>query len=287
MEPQRTQDKTNITAVSGFAADETPSLNIHVLASGSKGNAAIIENVHTHKALAVDCGICKRAFFEGCAEVGVSLDAIEGILITHEHTDHTKGLGVVTRGLTAKGFLPRIFAGKKTSASSNELRLLRDTIELHHFTDDESFSLAGIHVQAFATSHDTVESFGFRFSVENDAIGYMTDSGMVTPEAYEALQGCRVLALESNHDSRMLETGPYPAMLKRRVASNKGHLSNAQAAEALEKLMSSKLERVIAMHISENNNTYRLPRESFEKTLEQHDHPAEALAAFQQRVVSS
>lgn len=257
-----------------------------MLASGSKGNASIIEDTQSKRALVVDCGICKRDFFERTAEVGVDVASIEGILITHEHTDHTKGLGVVTRGLAAQGIHPKLYTGIKTRGASKEIKALEDALDIHCFRNEDSLSLAGITVWAFATSHDAAESFGFRFESEGDAIGYMTDTGVVTPEAHEALQECRVLALESNHDTRMLETGPYPYVLKQRVASERGHLSNTQASEALTSLMNSKLEQVIAMHISKNNNTYPLPRKTLEETLALHDHPARVQSAFQYRVLS-
>ena len=99
-------------------------------------------------------------------------------------------------------------------------------------------------------------------------LGYVTDTGIVTEEAWEALAGVRLLALESNHDARMLATGPYPYPVKRRIASNRGHLSNEQAAEALARLVHEGLEQVVAMHVSQENNTYRLPRETLAAALD-------------------
>lgn len=262
-------------------------LRIHVLASGSKGNAAIIEDTQSHRALVVDCGICKRDFFDRCSELGIQPDAIEAFVITHEHSDHTKGLGVVSRGLAAKGFSPVLYAGQKTARASKEITALQNSLNIQSIKNEDSLTIAGIKVQVFATSHDAAESFGFRFEANGDAIGYATDTGYISTEAFEALQDCRVLALESNHDTRMLETGPYPYVLKQRVASDKGHLSNAQAAEALEKLLNNKLEQVLAMHISENNNTYPLPRKVLEEVLARNEHPAHVRAAFQHKVVSS
>ncbi len=262
---------------------------MHVLASGSKGNATIIENAVMGKALLVDCGICKRDFFTRSEEVGVLLSSIEGILITHEHTDHTKGLGVVLRGLAKQGLHPTLYVSAAVGQASAEINSLKDTCAVQLFRQNEVLVIADIETRVFATSHDAVESFGFRFTerTTSEAIGYLTDSGIITPEAFEALQDCHVLALESNHDKRMLETGPYPYMLKQRVASDTGHLSNAQAADALEHLLSDKLRHVVAMHISENNNTYRLPTETFAEVLSRNTHPAQARSAYQNRIVSA
>ncbi|MGI6105734.1 MAG: MBL fold metallo-hydrolase [Raoultibacter sp.] len=262
-------------------------LQIHVLASGSRGNAAIIEDIVTKRSLLVDCGVCKRDFFSRASEVGVDPAHIEGILVTHEHGDHTKGIGVVTRGLHKIGCEPKLYTTKAIAHASAEIEKVQETCDIEHFSADDSLSIAGVSVHVFATSHDSVESVGFRFEQDNDAIGYLTDSGVMTPASFDALKACRILTLESNHDTRMLETGPYPYHVKQRVGSDRGHLSNAQAQEALESLLDTQLKQVIAMHISENNNTYRLPREGFEEVLARNNHPAAVQTAFQHRIVSA
>ena len=114
----------------------------------------------------------------------------------------------------------------------------------------------------------------------------MTDTGVVTGAAHEALQGCRILALEANHDPTMLKNGPYPRALQERVSSEHGHLSNGQASEELKSLLHPGLEEVIAMHISENNNTYRMPVECLRGVVLQESHPATVVCAYQQRLVS-
>ena len=139
---------------------------------------------------------------------------------------------------------------------------------------------------AFRTSHDAACSFGFRLWAKDDVLGYMTDTGVVTGAAHEALQGCRILAIEANHDPAMLKNGPYPRALQERVSSEHGHLSNGQASEELRSLLHPGLEEVIAMHISENNNTYRLPVESLRGVVRQESHSATVVCAYQQRLVS-
>ena len=107
---------------------------------------------------------------------------------------------------------------------------------------ESQLSLAGIQVFAFRTSHDAASSFGFRLWAKDDVLGYMTDTGVVTGAAHEALQGCRILAIEANHDPAMLKNGPYPRALQERVSSERGHLSNEQASEELRKLLHPGLE---------------------------------------------
>jgi len=263
-----------------------PQLRLHVLASGSKGNCSVVENVATGACVVVDCGISKRAFMEGCAACGVDVARIEAILVTHEHADHTKGLGVMTRGLARAGVFPALYASEAVHRASRDIRAIEDAVDMRHFSRGDDLALAGMSVHAFPTLHDAAESFGFRFDCAGDSIGFMTDTGIVTGEAHEALVGCRVLALESNHDLRMLENGPYPRYLKDRIASERGHLSNDQSAELLVQLLDNQVECVIGMHVSENNNTYRLPHDMFQETLARHDHPARALVGYQNRLVS-
>ena len=268
------------------ARERSAPLRLHVLASGSKGNCSVVENTPTGACVVIDCGISKSAFMERMGACGLDPVCVEAILVTHEHADHTKGLGVVTRGLARLGARPPLYASAAVHAASTELRALEDAVDMRHFARGDDLSLAGMAVHAFATSHDAAESFGFRFDCAGDAVGFMTDTGVVTGDACESLQGCRVLALEANHDLGMLENGPYPYYLKRRIASDRGHLSNDQSAELLGALLDDSLESVVGMHVSQNNNTYRLPRIALADVLACNDHPACALVGFQDRPLS-
>lgn len=266
--------------------DNRPSLALHVLASGSKGNASIVENTRTGACVMVDCGVCKRDLFTRCEEAGIALDRIAGILITHEHADHTKGLGVVLRGMARQNLHPRIFASRLVVGESSSIREALDLVDLCELSAGDDLSLAGIDIHAFPTSHDCAESFGFRFALDGDSIGFMTDSGICTSQAHEALRRCRILAIESNHDSKMLRNGPYPYSIKKRIASSEGHLSNEQSAALLEDLLCDELEQVVAMHISETNNTYRLPVDELGAILARNTHPACVVSSRQRTLVS-
>ncbi|MEQ3362496.1 MBL fold metallo-hydrolase [Raoultibacter massiliensis] len=263
-------------------------LSIHVLASGSGGNASVIVDGATGKAIVIDCGICKRDFFSRCEEAGVSLANIEGILITHEHTDHTKGLGVALRGMAKLGLEPAVFVSEGVHAKSSEIRALDAMADIRPYTDADALSLGGMLVHPFATSHDSVESYGFRIEgPAGDALGFMTDTGIVTDAAFAHLKRCRILAIESNHDEKLLAEGPYPYVVKRRIASDAGHLSNVQSADVLEGLLCDELEHVIAMHVSENNNTYRLPEDALSEVVARNAHAARVQVAYQHMRVSA
>lgn len=290
-------------------------LKLHVLASGSKGNAAIVENAETGSGVLIDCGICKRDFLNRCDEAGFDPARLEAVLITHEHGDHTKGLGVVLRGLAKLGCAPVVYMNRACVDNSSTLQKIAgdfetaplDATHALFLGEGASESLNGasacdgrvvraadLRVLPFATSHDAAASFGFRIEApDGDALGYITDSGIVTSAAHAALRDVRILALESNHDERMLKNGDYPYIIKKRIASELGHLSNPQATEELAALITESRaaglrtpETVVAMHISQNNNDYDLPRAALEKGLAIADGNARVLCGYQGRLTS-
>ena len=293
-------------------------IRLHILASGSGGNAAIAENGTTGEGVLIDCGICKRDFFARAEEAGFDVAGLRAVVVTHDHGDHTKGVGVVLRGLAKAGVVPTVHASAAIFAASAPLRDAVTSVDAPFapFTAGDVLELAGLVVRPFRTSHDAAESYGFRFdelagskgkgsgkgnakgfganradasaaiSDTPDSLGYVTDTGIMTEEAWDALAGVRLLALESNHDVRMLETGPYPYVIKQRIASERGHLSNAQAAEALGRLAHNDLRHVAAMHVSQENKTYRLPRETFEAVIAERGLATTVSVAFQNRLVT-
>ena len=290
-------------------------LKLHVLASGSKGNAAIVENAESGAGVLIDCGICKRDFLERCDEAGFDPARLEAVFITHEHGDHTKGLGVVLRGLAKLDCAPTVYMNRACVENSSTLQKITDGFQTAPlgaaltFSQDENenacrngasacdesvVNVACLRVLPFATSHDAAASFGFRIEAnDGDALGYITDSGIVTSVAHAALRDVRILALESNHDERMLKNGDYPYIIKKRIASELGHLSNPQATEELAALIAESRaaglrtpETVVAMHISQNNNDYDLPRAALEEGLAIADGNARILCGYQGRLTS-
>ena len=273
-------------------------LALHVLASGSSGNAAVVENVVTGAGVLIDCGICKRDFLSRCDQAGFDPARIEAAFVTHEHGDHVKGLGVVLRGLAKLGCQPPIYVARGCVANSDALAKVTEAFEVRELAAAAGASVieaAGVRVIPFATSHDAAASFGFRIedAADGDAIGYLTDSGVVTPAAHAALADVRILALESNHDPKMLAAGPYPYVVKQRIASDAGHLSNGQAAAELAALVAASRaagqrepQTVVAMHISQNNNEYSLAKRTLEAALAEANCAADVLCGYQARLTS-
>lgn len=320
-------------------------LALHVLASGSSGNAAVIENTATGAGVLIDCGICKRDFLNRCDEAGFDPGRIRAMLVTHEHGDHVKGLGVVLRGLAKIGNVPPVFAAGACTANSSALAKVAEAFDVRelaaecaqtgsrdmagafddamphtaapgtivaagmhttgptafeaatpHATGSSAVEAAGMRITPFATSHDAAASFGFRIedATDGDAVGYLTDTGVVTAQAHAALRDVRILALESNHDPKMLAAGPYPYAIKQRIASNSGHLSNDQAAAELGTLVAESRaagkrlpQTVVAMHVSQNNNDYSLARRTLEAALGDAGCYAETLCGYQARLTTA
>ena len=226
----------------------TPHMHLYILASGSKGNAAVVEG--PEGSVLVDCGLSRRELHRRADVVGCDLGRVCAVLVTHEHGDHTSGLSVI-----CNHFDGPVYATAGTAGARAHLTRLPFTLVDH----DCTLQLGGMTIHAFPLSHDVADPMCFRFEVFEDgeladAIAWATDTGKLTNEALELLQGCRILGIEANHDSQMLATGPYPGYLKARVAGTRGHLSNDQAAEALPLLVTDDTETIVAMHISQKNN---------------------------------
>lgn len=267
------------------ASDQDARLELLVLGSGSKGNASVVCDRVSGKGILIDAGICKRDVFAFSEQGGFDLEGLRAIIITHSHSDHVKNLGVITRGLKACGIEVPIYAHRSTLATSKELQKVEGANEIVHFAVDEQIEAGPLRIRVLEASHDTEVSFGFRIECGGDALGFLTDTGMVPQATLEGLRGVRVLALESNHDEKMLRNGPYPRILKERVGSERGHLSNTQAAEVLAELLDETLETVVCLHISENNNTYRLPVETLRAVVEDSGYAAQVVCAYQHRPV--
>ncbi len=234
-------------------------MRLIVLASGSSGNCALVES--GGRAVLLDAGISARETLRRIAVAGAVDARIEAILLTHEHVDHVRGARVLARRL---GIPVMATAGTLQAA----VGALADVPEVIAIARRGQFQAAGMRISSFATAHDASESCGYVFeSRRGHRAGVATDTGVVTPEIAEALSGCHVLGLESNHDETMLAVGPYPPFLKRRIAGDRGHLSNDAAASALGTLAWKGLSHVFALHLSEQNNTPERARAALARTL--------------------
>ena len=226
-------------------------LRVVFLGSGSGGNATAVTDGTT--TLLIDCGFSAREVARRMCAAGLSPDGVEAILLTHEHSDHLRGVEVFARRHSCK-----VHATRGTRRAAGLDAIGSEVITL--VPGDESV-VGSLTVVTFRTSHDAAEPVGFRIETAGGKrFGLATDTGVLTPETAEALAEVDLLGIESNHDPSMLENGPYPSFLKRRIRSAQGHLSNPDAADALDRLVSSRLRHVFALHRSDTNNTASLAK---------------------------
>ncbi|MGN1315183.1 MAG: MBL fold metallo-hydrolase [Lachnospiraceae bacterium] len=227
------------------------------IASGSSGNCIYVGTQATH--LLVDVGISGRRTESGLNSLGLSGADLDGILITHEHTDHISGLGVLSR----KYHIP-IYATEGTIRAIQRMTAL-GKIEEELFVPiraDTSFILKDIQVNPMKTSHDASEPVAYRFRHGRKKMAIATDLGTYNDYTVESLKGMDVLFLEANHDVNMLQVGPYPYALKQRILGDKGHLSNERSGQLLGKLLHDKLQAVVLGHLSKENNLPELAYET-------------------------
>lgn len=233
-------------------------MKICLLASGSKGNALLIESGRTR--LLIDAGLSAREIRRRLDLIGVAADTLSGLLITHEHTDHVRGLGPLVRQLDLPVYLHTELAGA--------LHDVGRPARVQEFAPGEDFAIDGLTIQAFSVTHDALAPVGFTLTDEQGKVGVATDLGIATRLVAERLQGCHTLVLETNHDEEMLRDGPYPWALKQRVRSNHGHLSNLAGGALLGSLLWSGLETVFLGHLSETNNQPRLALDAVRQVLD-------------------
>lgn len=231
-------------------------LHLHILGSGSKGNCALVEG--PQGLIMIDNGFSRRKVLSRMHDLGLNEGDVRALVLTHEHTDHVSGISVWCRA-----FPVELYA----SVGTPGMRKYLAELPFCEFIPGTSFIIAGVTVATFGTSHDVTNPVGFRFSCDGDVIGYATDTGVLPEHALATLADARILALESNHDVPMLRTGPYPRYLQDRIISERGHLSNAQAAKAATQLVTDHTEQLIAMHISQENNRPSLAVRSFAEAL--------------------
>ena len=227
------------------------------IASGSSGNCIYAGSGHTH--LLVDSGISKKKIEEGLKILDVKGEELDGILITHEHSDHIQGLGVFSR----KYEIP-IYATKGTIEGIRSYKSLGAMPEglLHVIKTDQDFMLGDITVHPFAISHDAKEPCGYRMNCQGRSAAVATDLGTYDDYIVDRLRGLHLLILEANHDINMLQTGPYPYFLKQRIFGERGHLSNELCGQLLGKILHDRFHAVMLGHLSKENNFPELAYET-------------------------
>ncbi len=224
-------------------------VEFYSLASGSKGNCTYIATENTK--ILIDVGLSCRETEKKLKEIEVNIEEIDGIFITHEHIDHIKGVGVLSRKYKIPIYSleeTREEILKKKNQGKIEERLLRCIYV------DEKNVINDICIEAFEVPHDAVKTVGYEIKVNDIKICIATDLGHITKDVKNRLTGCDILLIESNYDEYMLQTGKYPRALKERIKSNLGHLSNIEAGRLIVDIVDTKLKYLFLGHISDENN---------------------------------
>ncbi|MCF6290916.1 MAG: MBL fold metallo-hydrolase [Desulfobacterales bacterium] len=216
-----------------------------VLGSGSKGNATYVASGTT--SLLIDGGFSGLEIRKRLAVIGIDISSLTAILVTHEHSDHIRGVGVLSR----QGRLP-VYANPATHTAAGPT--LKKLFARREFETGTSFVINDFEIHPFSVSHDTADPVGFVLRNGRASLGLCTDTGMVSRLMHHRLAHCNGLVLESNHDPVLLKNGTYPPYLKQRIRGNKGHLANRDSARFLLALWHQGLEHVVLAHLSDANN---------------------------------
>lgn len=220
-------------------------IRISTLASSSKGNAAVVSTGNTH--LLIDTGISALRIRKGLAECGLSVKDIDGVLYTHEHSDHLCGLGVLAKKDTLSIYCSRYL--------SRDLQAIAPSAKLNYIEPGCAFEVGDITITPIEVSHDAADPLGYLFQQGDDKLGYITDTGRITRSMRHLLGGVQALYLESNYAPQMLQDSGRPYDIIERIAGDWGHLSNAQAAEVVATVAHEELRHIILGHISPECNT--------------------------------
>jgi len=240
-------------------------VSISVLASGSRGNTAVVESSQAR--ILVDAGISCRETFKRLKLTGLDPKSISAILITHEHSDHVYGLATLAKKLD----LPVFMTGATHQAWARSLRddagQLPKLAKLEIFSAGRQFQIADITVTPFTIPHDAADPVGFTFRAEGAKIAFATDLGYMPASVRDHLRRCDVIIIESNHDVEMLRVGPYPWSVKQRVMSRVGHLSNDSLAQFFAEDYDGGASHIVLAHLSEQNNHPEVARRVAEDAL--------------------
>ena len=223
------------------------SFKICVLASGSSGNAIYLSTSNTK--ILIDAGINSKQLILRLDKIGVKPEEIDGICLSHEHSDHTNGIRIFQ-----KKFNTKVYSNSGTHDGYKKVPKNID-VSFQIFQTNAIFKIGDITIESFLIPHDAIEPVGFILSHNNKKIGIVTDIGITTPAIIEKLTGCEIMVIEANYDDDLLNDAPRPWNLKQRIRSRQGHLSNTEAAQLISDCNSVALQKVILAHLSSDCNT--------------------------------
>ena len=221
-------------------------LSVCMLASGSRGNAIFVSDGIT--SILIDAGLSGIEIERRMQSKGLYPEDLDAILVSHEHTDHVQGVGVLSRRFN----LPVYISRGTEEAAAQHLGALHD---FKRFECGTTFQIENLTIHPFSVSHDAQDPAGFTILQNGTKVGITTDLGIATAMVKEHLKGCSLLILEANHDPAMLIEGPYPWPVKQRIQSRAGHLSNEASKNLLKEIQHERLQHVVLAHLSETNNT--------------------------------
>lgn len=252
-------------------------MRVCVLGSGSQGNSVYIETRRTR--LLVDAGLNAAQTRYRLSQIGVTLDQLDAILLTHEHGDHSQGIKSLVHHHPVK-----CYTNEKTRAACKSLGKVESLAE---FQANESFVIKDILIHPFSVPHDAADTVCFTLQTEDWKVGIATDFGMIVPSVVDALKGSNILILEFNHDLDLLEQGPYHTALKERIRGDYGHLCNEDSALLLKELLHSALVHVYLAHLSKANNSHEIAYLTASKVIEESYHDTTKLHLTWQDHISS
>ena len=235
-------------------------MDLIVFASGSTGNCCLIR--HGGTGVLVDAGISARRIRASLAEADISPRELTAILITHEHSDHIKGLSVLLKSAPVPVYAPETVAACLCRTVPGASLFVRP------IEPEEPLAAGPFEIVAFPTPHDTPQSAGYRVTAGGVSVAVVTDTGCVTEAMRRHLRGADIALIEANHDVDMLRNGPYPPCLKRRILSSTGHLSNDDCALLAAELAASGTKRLVLGHLSRENNLPSVAERTVRRALE-------------------
>ncbi|MFW6269050.1 MAG: MBL fold metallo-hydrolase [Bacillota bacterium] len=238
------------------------SIKISVLASGSSGNSILIAS--KKRTILIDAGLSGKELVKRINKCDINEGSIDAILVTHEHSDHIKGAGILSRKLD----LP-VYANRLTwqEAESCMGKIKKENKKIF----EEEFMIGDLGIIPYQISHDAEDPVGYIIHYKNKKIGIATDMGCVTEEVKSRLQDLDFLILEANHDLEMLMTGSYPYYLKQRIKGEEGHLSNDATADLIPKLVNGKCPHILLAHLSKDNNRKEVAYITIKNILEENN----------------
>lgn len=233
-------------------------MRFSVLASGSGGNALYVETPRSR--IMIDAGLSCRELFRRMEQINADPRGLDALLITHEHIDHIRGAGPLARRLDIPVYINNPTLRRARRIIGN----LSRPVVIH---TGQVITINDLHLETFTKCHDAADPMGLVISSNGIKLGLLTDVGRSTALVEDRLSGCQAIILEFNHDEEMLENGPYPLELKRRIRGQEGHLSNRQAGSLVKSVSNEELELIILAHLSKTNNEPHIALREVENAL--------------------